>query len=151
MRISAKADYAMRALLELAASEAPPVKAEDIAHNQRIPVKFLEKIMGDLKTVGIVASQRGAEGGYSLARPAAEVTLAEVLRAIEGPLASVRDIKPEHLEYQGPAKGLRPALVALRCSMRAVLESVTLADVLSEKFPPEVATMIADPGAWESD
>ena len=80
-----------------------------------------------------------------------DVTLAEVLRTIEGPLASVRDVKPEDLEYKGPAKGLQQAWVALRCSMRSVLESVTLADVLSERFPPDVAAMIADPGAWESD
>lgn len=137
--------------MELAAADDPPVKAEEIAHNQRIPVKFLEKIMGDLKMVGIVSSQRGAEGGYALARGADEVTVAEVLRTIEGPLASVRDVKPEDLDYKGPAKGLRPTWVALRCAMRSVLESVTLADVLTERFPDDVAAMVADPGAWESD
>jgi Rrf2 family protein len=151
VRISAKADYAMRALLELAAKDEPLVKGDDIAEAQGIPIKFLEKIMSELKTAGIVGSQRGAEGGYSLIRPPAEVKLADVMRAIDGPIAIVRDTRPENLDYAGAAKGLRSAWVALRSSMRVVLESVTLADVLAEEFPPEVAEMLADPEAWESD
>ncbi len=114
MRISAKADYAMRALLELAATDEELLKGDDISDSQGIPFKFLEKIMSELKTAGIVFSQRGAEGGYSLVRPAAEVNLAEIMRAIEGPIAIVRDTRPENLEYEDPAKGLTSAWVALR-------------------------------------
>ena len=151
MRISAKADYAMRALLELAATDEELLKGDDISESQSIPFKFLEKIMSELKTAGIVFSQRGAEGGYSLVRPAGEVNLAEIMRAIEGPIAIVRDTRPENLEYEDPAKGLTSAWVALRSSMRVVLESVTLANVLEEKFPPEVTALLDDPNAWESD
>jgi Rrf2 family protein len=151
MRISAKADYAMRALLELAATDEELLKGDDISESQGIPIKFLEKIMSELKTAGIVFSQRGAEGGYSLVRPASEVTLADVMRAIEGPIAVVRDTRPENLEYEDPARGLTSAWVALRGSMRVVLESVTLASVLNEKFPPEVKALLDDPNSWESD
>jgi Rrf2 family protein len=101
MRISAKADYAMRAALELAAAESPPLKRDQIASAQGILVKFLETILGELKHAGIIASQRGADGGYSLARPPEEVTLADVLRVMEGPLASVRDQRPESVSYAG--------------------------------------------------
>jgi len=148
MRISAKADYAMRAVLELAAAERPPLKRDEIAGAQKIPVKFLETILGELKHAGIVASQRGAEGGYALARPREEVALADVLRVIEGPLASVRDQRPESLSYAGSAETLPEVWVALRSSMRAVLERVTLADVVNHDLPAEVAELVADPEAW---
>jgi Rrf2 family protein len=151
VRISAKADYAMRALLELAASDQELMKGDDLAERQGIPIKFLEKIMSDLKLAGIVSSQRGADGGYALVRKPDEVTLAEVLRAIEGPIAIVRDTRPESLEYEGPAEGLQSAWVALRSSMRIVLETLTLADILDREFPEPVASMLADDGAWESD
>src|SRR3954465_621503 len=150
MRISAKADYAIRGLLEIAAAKDPPVKRDEIAEAQGIPVKFLETILGDLKHGGIVASQRGAEGGYSLARPADEISLADVMRVIEGPLASVRDVRPEDLEYQGVAEPLKGVWVALRASMRSVLEEVSLADVLAQKYPRGVATLVSDSGSWES-
>ena len=117
---------------------------------QAIPVKFLETILGELKHAGIVASQRGADGGYSLARPAAEVTLADVLRVMEGPLASVRDQRPESVSYAGPAELLQEVWVALRSNMRAVLEQVTLADVVEHELPSEVAKLAADPEAWSS-
>jgi Rrf2 family protein len=148
MRISAKADYAMRAALELAAAENPPLKRDKIASAQGIPVKFLETILGELKHAGIVASQRGADGGYSLARPAEDVTLADVLRVMEGPLASVRDQGPESVSYAGAAEMLQQVWVALRSNMRAVLERVTLADVVEHDLPTEVTALAADPEAW---
>jgi Rrf2 family protein len=148
MRISAKADYAMRAAVELAAAENPPLKRDQIASAQGIPVKFLETILGELKHAGIVASQRGADGGYSLARPPEEVTLADVLRVMEGPLASVRDQRPESISYAGAAEMLQEVWVALRSNMRAVLERVTLADVVQHDLPAEVTALAADPEAW---
>src|SRR5437868_12051003 len=107
MRVSAKADYALRAVIELAGADDRPVKGERIAQAQEIPLKFLENILGDLKHAGLVRSQRGAEGGYWLARPADEVTLAEVIRAVEGPLANVRGVRPDELEYAGAAERLK--------------------------------------------
>src|SRR5580765_5070562 len=128
MRFSAKADYALRASLELATGTDAHVKAEVVARAQSIPLRFLEQILLDLKHAGLVASQRGAEGGYWLARPAAEIPLARVSRAGEGPLANVRGVRPEELEYEGAAAALREVFVALRASVRTVLEEVTLAD-----------------------
>src|SRR4051794_34845326 len=148
MRITAKADYAIRAMLELAAAEDPPLKRDEIARAQRIPVKFLETILAELKHAGLVASQRGADGGYSLARPADEITLGDVLRVIEGPLASVRDERPESTTYQGPAESLPEVWVALRSNMRAVVDSVTLANVVDGELPAKVAQLAADPEAW---
>ena len=150
MRVSAKADYAIRAALELAAAEQPPLKRDEIAAGQQIPVKFLETILGELKHAGIVASQRGADGGYSLARPPDEITLGDILRVIEGPLASVRDQRPESLSYGGPAEGLGEVWVALRTNMRAVLDGVTLADIVDQDLPAKVAKLAADPEAWTS-
>jgi len=150
MRISAKADYAVRAVVELAAAEEPPLKRDQIAEAQGIPVKFLENIMGELKHAGIVQSQRGADGGYALARPAAEITLADVMRVIEGPLASVHDERPEDISYPGPAKDMRTVWVALRASMRTVLEEVNLADLASGDLPAGVIGMTEAPEAWTS-
>jgi Rrf2 family protein len=150
MRISAKADYAMRAMLELAAAEHPPVKCEDIAESQDIPVKFLEKILSELHRAGLVASHRGTDGGYELAKPPEEIQLAEVLRVIEGPLAVVRDVRPEELDYDGSAEGLRDAWVALRASMRNVLEKTTVANVVQQKLPPKVAAIVAGVEPWRS-
>jgi Rrf2 family protein len=148
MRISAKVDYALRALTELAAAEEPPVKGERIAAAQAIPIKFLENILVELRNAGLVQSQRGADGGYWLARPAAQITIADVMRAVEGPLANVRGTRPEALDYQGSAASLREVWVALRASMRTVLETVTLADVAEGELPPAVETLISDPEAW---
>ncbi|MFN8149895.1 MAG: Rrf2 family transcriptional regulator [Solirubrobacterales bacterium] len=144
MRISAKADYAMRAVLELAAAEDPPVTREDIAEHQHIPSSFLEKILSELHRAGLVTSHRGTDGGYSLARPAEDIPLADVLRVIEGPLTMVRDQRPETLEYDGPAEGLTDAWLALRESMRTVLETTTVDDVMHQELPPAVAELIAD-------
>ena len=129
MRVSAKADYALRAAIELAAAGDGPVKGERIAQAQEIPLKFLENILGDLRQAGIVRSQRGAEGGYWLARPAEEISLAEVVRAVEGPIANVRGIGPQDVEYAGAAGPLREVWIAVRANLRAVLEEVTVADV----------------------
>jgi Rrf2 family protein len=150
VRVSAKVDYALRAAAELAAAEgAGPTKGEQIAQAQAIPLKFLENILLELRHHGIVHSQRGVEGGYWLARPADEITLAEVIRAVEGPLANVRGIRPEATDYEGPAEPLREVWIAVRANLRAVLESATLADVARGELPAEVAELTADPEAWQ--
>ena len=149
MRITAKADYAVRAAAELAAAEGTgPVKGERIATAQDIPLKFLENILSELRTAGLVASRRGAEGGYWLDRPASEIAVADVLRAVEGPLASIRGTGPERLTYQGAAEVLPQMWVALRASLRIVLEGVTLADLAAGKLPPEVTALADAPDAW---
>jgi Rrf2 family protein len=149
VRVSAKADYALRACIELAAAAVEGhVKGERIAQAQEIPLKFLENILGDLRQGGLVRSQRGAEGGYWLARPADEITLAEVIRAVEGPLANVRGVRPDLVTYQGAAEPLRDVWIAVRASLRSVLETVTLADVAGGELPPAVRELVADPEAW---
>ncbi|WP_166851264.1 Rrf2 family transcriptional regulator [Isoptericola sp. BMS4] len=149
MRISAKADYAVRASAELAAAtDGRPVPAEALARAQDVPHRFLEAILSDLRREGIVASRRGANGGYVLARPADRVTVADVVRAVEGPLVFVRDARPSDLEYTGSAASLLHVWVALRVNVRAVLESVTLADLASGTVPDVVRDLTADDGAW---
>ncbi|MEJ7652827.1 MAG: Rrf2 family transcriptional regulator [Chloroflexia bacterium] len=148
MQITAKVDYALRAAIELAAGSPGPVKGEHISEAQHIPIKFLENILLELKHAGLVRSQRGAAGGYWLARPAAEVTLADVIRAVEGPLAAIRGMSPEDVEYTGTAEPLRVVWIALRAGMRLVLESVTLADMLEGRISPEVARLTQDSEAW---
>ena len=139
MRISAKVDYAVRAMAQLAATrDENPVKAEDIANAQDIPLKFLLGILNDLKRAYLVRSQRGAEGGYSLMRPPDEITLADVIRVIDGPLANVHDLSLSELEYAGPAKPLREVWMAVRASLRGVLETTTLADLAAGSLPDEV-------------
>ena len=145
VRISAKADYAIRAMVELAAAGEGPLKGDRIAQAQSIPIKFLENIMVDLRNAGLVRSQRGAEGGYWLARPAGEITLADVIRAVEGPLASVRGARSEELEYVGSAEPLREVWIAVRASLRNVLESVTLADVAGRELPPRSLSLPPSP------
>jgi Rrf2 family protein len=149
MRVSAKVDYALRAALELAAAGDGPIKGERIAQAQDIPLKFLENILVELRHHGLVQSQRGAEGGYWLARPAEEITLAEVIRAVEGPLANVRGIRPESVEYDGPAEWLQQVWIAVRASLRSVLETVTLADVAAGKLPEPIVVVTDDPEAWQ--
>ena len=149
MRVSAKADYALRAALELAAAGPGPVKGEQLAQAQGIPLKFLENILLELRHHGLVQSQRGAEGGYWLARPAAEITLAEVIRAVDGPLANVRGERPEHTDYVGASTSLRDVWIAVRANLRAVLESVTLADAASGDLPEEIRELTTDPEAWQ--
>ena len=149
MHVSAKTDYALRALLELAASGTDgPVKGEALARGQAIPLNFLENILTELRRAGIVASQRGGDGGYWLARPAGELTLAEVIRAVDGPLAHVRGQRPERASYEGSAEHLNEVWIAVRASLRAVLESVTLADVVAGTLPGPVRELTADPDAW---
>jgi Rrf2 family protein len=149
VRISAKADYAVRAMCELAARVgAGPVKGDVLAAAQKIPLKFLENILGEMKRSGLVASQRGADGGYWLARPADAITVADVIRAVEGPLADVRGQRPEVLEFSGVAEGLRDVWLAVRVSLRSVLERVTIADVASGDLPPFVADLLTDPDAF---
>ena len=128
MRVSAKADYAVRAAVELAAAGRGPVKGERIAEAQGIPLKFLENILLELRHAGLVSSQRGADGGYWLARPPEEIKLADVIRAVEGPLANVRGSRPETVEYAGPAAKLQDVWIAMRANLRAVLEELTLAE-----------------------
>ena len=150
MHISAKAEYAMRALLTLAADPAGSMTADRLAAAQSLPVKFLENILLDLRRGGLVVSQRGAEGGYRLARPATDITAAQVLRLVDGPLAEVRGARPETAVYEGPAAHLQEVWVAARASLRAVLETVTLADIVAGRFPRPVARLIADPDAWKA-
>lgn len=149
MRVSAKVDYALRAAVQLAAADDGPTKGERIADAQGIPLKFLENILLELRHNGLVQSQRGADGGYWLARPPEEITLAEVIRAVEGPLANVRGARPEALDYAGPAAGLRDIWIAVRASLRGVLETVTLADVASGELPAEIGGLTSDPEAWQ--
>ena len=153
VHISAKADYGMRALLELTASylENPKqlVKGDAISKAQGIPVKFLEGILRQLRQSGIVASQRGAEGGYRLDRSPNEVSIADVVRALDGPLAAVRGQRPEDVEYVGPSEHLKEVWVALRAAMRDVLEHITLADVAGNSLPAPISALLDEPGAWQ--
>ncbi len=153
MRVSAKVDYAVRASVELAAAQsgedpARPVKAEALARAQDIPLKFLENILQGLRQAGLVESRRGPDGGHLLARPAAEIALADIIRAIDGPLAGVGGRRPEELGFTGTAEPLRDVWIAVRASLRRVLDEVTLADVAAGKLPALVAELTTDPGAW---
>ncbi|MDX2297495.1 MULTISPECIES: RrF2 family transcriptional regulator [Streptomyces] len=149
MRISARADYAVRAALLLAgAPEGEPLKAEAVAEAQQIPHKFLEGILSDLRRAGLVVSRRGAGGGYRLARDAEDISVADVVRAVEGPLVSVRGVRPPGLEYDGPAQALLPLWVALRANVRQILEGVSLAAIASGELPDLVHSLARDPAAW---
>ena len=149
VRVSAKTDYALRAALELAAApDEKPVKGERIATAQAIPLRFLENILMQLRHAGLVESRRGADGGYRLARPAGEVTLADVIRAIDGPLAGVSGARPETLDFTGVAEPMRDVWIAVRASLRGVLEGVTLADVVAGGLPQHVRDLVADEDAW---
>ena len=151
MRVSAKTDYALRAAVELAAqADGAPVKGERLATSQSIPLRFLENILLQLRHAGIVESRRGADGGYRLARPAAEITLADVIRAIDGPLAGVSGARPETLDFKGRSEPLRDVWVAVRASLRSVLEHVTLADVAANELPDSVRALVAEQDAWVS-
>ena len=151
MRVSAKTDYALRAAVELASSgDGLPVKGERLATSQSIPLRFLENILLQMRHAGIVESRRGADGGYRLARPAAEITLADVIRAIDGPLANVSGARPETLDFKGASEPLRDVWVAVRASLRSVLERVTLADVAANELPDVVRDLVAEQDAWLS-
>ncbi|HEY4280743.1 MAG TPA: Rrf2 family transcriptional regulator [Conexibacter sp.] len=149
MRISAKTDYAVRAAVELAAvTDEHPLKSERIAQAQGIPLRFLENILVQLRQGGIVVSRRGADGGYRLADPPDQVTVADVIRAIDGPLAAVSGERPEKLAFEGTAAPLKDVWVAVRASLRDVLEHVTLADLAARELPEAVRARVADPDAW---
>jgi Rrf2 family protein len=153
MRISAKVDYAVRACVELAQRFEPggsaPTTGEELGTAQQIPKKYLENILAELRKAGIVGSQRGPVGGYWLAKPPAEVSVADVIRAVEGPLADVRGVAPEELRYEGAAEALERVWVATRASLRSVLEGVTLADIADDALPDAVQELLDAPGAWE--
>ncbi|MER5415231.1 RrF2 family transcriptional regulator [Streptomyces virginiae] len=149
MRISARADYAVRAALQLAASQDDgPVKAEAIADAQDIPHKFLEGILNDMRRGGLVLSQRGGNGGYRLAKPAGSISIADVVRVVDGPLVSVRGVRPPDLSYSGPAEALLPLWIALRANVREILDGVSLADVASSDLPAGVSALADAPEAW---
>jgi len=148
VRLSAKSDYAVRAAVELACSAEGPTKGEDLARAQDIPLKFLENILSDLRHAGIVRSQRGAVGGYWLAKEPKEVTVADIIRAVDGPLATVRGQRPEDIAYQGTAEPLGRLWIAVRSSLRGVVEHVTLADLAAGKLPARINKLADDPEAW---
>ncbi len=149
MRVTAKVDYAVRASIELAAAEpGAPVKGERISTAQDIPVKFLENILAELKRHGLVASRRGAEGGYWLARPPASITVADIIRAVEGPLANVRGLPPQDVVFDGTAEPLQRMWIAVRSSLRGVLEHVTLADIVAGALPKKVDKLADGDDAW---
>ncbi len=151
MRISARADYAVRAVLEVAVrQDNGPVKAEAIATVQEIPHKFLEGILGDLRRGGLVTSRRGGSGGYLLAREPAAITVADVIRAVDGPIVSVRGERPTGLTYTGSAEPLLPLWIALRANVRRILEGVTMADLAAGALPEPVKGLAAEPTAWEN-
>jgi len=149
MRISARADYAVRAVVELAAvGNGAPVKAERVAQLQQLPAKFVLNILTELRQAGIVLSHRGVDGGFLLAREPALITIADVVRAVDGPLARVGGHFPEELEYPGPAAALRDVWVAVRVGLRDVLETVTVADVRGGALPATVRRMLDRPDGW---
>jgi Rrf2 family protein len=151
--VTAKVDYAVRAailLADAASRDEGPLKGDQIARAQDIPVKYLENILSELRQAGIVRSQRGADGGYWLGKPSADVSVADIIRAVEGPLANVRGERPEALDYPDGTGSLQEVWIATRASLRSVLESVSLADVSTSRLPRNVKTLVAKPEAWES-
>ena len=151
MHVTAKADYAVRAVVELAdSSQDSPRKVDEVAQAQSIPVSFLENILTQLRSAGIVRSQRGPEGGYWLAQPPEEVNLAQIIRAVEGPLVGVRGQRPEEIEYVGSAESLQQVWIALRANLREVLEHVTVADVAEGRLPKDVLALTRDEEAWQT-
>lgn len=148
MQISAKTDYAIRALLSLAAHEPDLVKVDTVVSEQGMPRKFVEAILGELRRAGLVRSQRGAEGGYALARPAKDVMLGTVIRAVDGPLAEVRGLRPHETTYTGVAEHLPQVWVAVRASLRKVLDEVSLQQVLTGALPPHIRRLVDMPDAW---
>ena len=149
MHISARIEYALRALCTLAARAGEPLTAEELAEAQGLPVRFLRAILNDLRRVGIVTSQRGNEGGYKLARPASEITIGDVFRRLEGPLAEVRGMRPESASYEADAVHLQKVWVAVRGCLRGVLDEVTLEQVVSGKLPNQILRLVSSPGAWD--
>jgi Rrf2 family protein len=150
VHISAKADYAVRAMLVMAADpDNRPIKGETIAECQHMPKKFVENTLVELRRTGLVASQRGTAGGFRLGKPADQITVAEVVRAVDGPLAQIRGERPEERIYEGPAEHLQSVWVAVRASLRSVLETVTLADIVAGKIPRRIMKLTESADAWE--
>jgi Rrf2 family protein len=147
VRISAKADYAVRAAIGLALADGT-ARAEQIATRHAIPLKFLERILYDLRRAGMVSSRRGPEGGYTLARDPEEITVADVIRAVDGPLADVHGLAPEAVEYEEGFEVLQRVWVAVRANLRAVLEGITIADLVAGRLPDEIDELTRDPGSW---
>ncbi|GLW97989.1 Rrf2 family transcriptional regulator [Microtetraspora sp. NBRC 16547] len=150
MRLSARVDYALRAAAELAAAGEGPTTVGELAKGQDMPPKYLENILLQMRRAGLVRGQRGPEGGYVLARPADKISLADVIRAVDGPLANVRGERPEHVGYTGAAEALQQVWIALRASERAILEEVTLEQIAKGELPARVTDLTADPSAWNS-
>lgn len=150
VKLSAKVDYAVRAALELAAAGDEPVKSEHIARAQDIPPRFLENILMEMRQAGLLHSQRGADGGYWLARPASDITVADVMRVEAGNLADIHGERPEAVRYQGNAERLRDVWVAARTVYRDVLEHVTLADIVAGDLPSEICELTSRPDTWRS-
>lgn len=149
MYISAKVDYAVRALCGLADSESAMTVAA-LAASQNLPEKFLESILNDLRRANLVVSRRGRDGGYLLSRPASEIGLADIIRPLEGPLAEVRGLRPEAAAYEGAAESLQTVWVAVRASLRSVLEKTTIADIVSGRLPKSIRALTTDPDSWIS-
>jgi Rrf2 family protein len=153
MDISARTEYAIRALLMLAQeahSAGDPISVDALAHRQALPRKFLEAILGDLRRGGIVVSQRGPSGGYRLSRPAAQISLGDIFRAVDGPLAEVRGLRPHETSYEGVAEHLPVVWVALRASLRRVLDGTSLEQLLTGDLPADVRHLAQDPQAWQN-
>ncbi|MGD0196840.1 MAG: Rrf2 family transcriptional regulator [Solirubrobacteraceae bacterium] len=148
MRVSAKADYAVRAVVELALAGDTPLTAESVASRQDIPMQFLQKILHELRVARLVLSQRGPDGGHRLARPPDQISVADILRAVEGPIAAVRGEPPEALRYPGSAEPVQLVWIALRTNMREVLEGVTLADLAAGKLPERISGLAREPESW---
>lgn len=148
MRFASKTDYALRAALELAAHRDGAMTTAELARAQGIPETYLGSALAELRRAGLVIARRGVDGGWSLARPAAEISLADVIRAIDGTLVNVAGTRPEALSYAGAAEGLRTALIAVRAAEREVLESVSLADTVAGTFPERVEQLLSNPSAW---
>lgn len=147
MQISAKIDYALRALIELAAHEERRMTRQELAVAQGIPPRYLEALLGDLRKAGILFGQRGTAGGYELGRPAEEISVADVARAVDGPLTLVHGQRPEHRTYTGSSEHLHDLWIGLRAALRSVMETVTVADLLSGELPADLRAMIDDPDA----
>ena len=147
VQVSAKVDYGVQALLVMAVA-GEPMTADALATDQALPGKFLGVVLNDLRRAGIVANHRGRDPGYSLARPASQITIADVIRALEGPLAQVRGLRPEATTYQGAAQHLQEAWIAVRAGLRAVLEHITIEQVATGELSPEIAQLVSSPGSW---
>ena len=151
MRISLKTDYAIRAMAEIAAAgDEAPTSADSIHRAQAIPTKFLLNILSELRRAGLVESHRGAAGGYTLGHPAAAINLADIIRAVEGPLANVHEVRPENVNYTGASRSLREVWIAVRVNLRAVLEVVSLADLVAGRLPEAVGSLSDNPDAFVS-